>query len=226
MSDDGATSGHAVTDADAAHDSHAAHAADAAHDAARVRAGRAVRALGHALVGHHASTDVLDEISRTLDGFTDQLRTGERRQRDRSTFGQGWGEIPPDGAILVSYPERPASGAASPWGLDLEVRRQGDEVVASFVLGAAHEGAPDRSHGGIVAMAFDDVLGFVLTVLGQPAYTGELRIRYEAPTPLHVPLTMRARLDRRDGRKLHLSAELAHGEHRLARASAVFIAVG
>ena len=198
---------------------------DPDHEAARARAGASVRALGHALVGHHAPTELLDEITSTLDDLTDRLRTGERRRRDPSTFGQVWSERPPDGAPLTSYPERPASGPASPWGLDLQVRRVGDEVEATFTLGPAHEGAPDRSHGGIVAMAFDDVLGFVLTVIGQAAYTGSLTVRYEAPTPLHVPLTMRARLDRREGRKLLMGADLWDGEQCVARATAVFIAV-
>ena len=46
--------------------------------------------------------------------------------------------------------------------------------------GAAHEGAPGRSHGGVVAGLFDDVFGFVLDVVQEPAFTGELTIRYVA----------------------------------------------
>ena len=109
---------------------------------------------------------------------------------------------------MVSYDERPFSGRSSPWGVDLEVHRHGDEIEAILTLRAAHEGAPDRSHGGIVAGLFDDVFGFVLDVVQEAAFTGELTIRYEKPTPLHRPIACRGRLARRDGRKLYIEGEL------------------
>ena len=88
------------------------------------------------------------------------------------------------------------------------MHRHGDEIEAILTLRAAHEGAPERSHGGIVAGLFDDVFGFVLDVVQEAAFTGELTIRYEAPTPLHRPIACRGRLARRDGRKLHIEGEL------------------
>ena len=88
---------------------------------------------------------------------------------------------------MVSYDERPFSGRSSPWGVDLEVHRHGDEIEAILTLRAAHEGAPDRSHGGIVAGLFDDVFGFVLDVVQEAAFTGELTIRYEAPDAAAPP---------------------------------------
>ena len=90
------------------------------------------------------------------------------------------------------YGDRPISGRASPWGLDLDVHRHGDEIEALVTLRAAHEGAPGRSHGGVVAALFDDVFGFVLGVIEQAAFTGELTVRYERGTPLHRPLSCRA----------------------------------
>ena len=75
-------------------------------------------------------------------------------------------------------------------------------------LGAAHEGAPGRAHGGIVAGLFDDVFGFVLGVIQRPAFTGELKVRYERPTPLHRPLLCRGRLVSQQGRKLTIDGEL------------------
>ncbi len=90
---------------------------------------------------------------------------------------------------------------------------------------AAHEGAPGRSHGGIVAALFDDVFGFMLSILSQPAFTGELSIRYEASVPIGVPLECRARLGEREGRKLFMTGELtAHGGV-VARSTATFISI-
>ncbi len=96
-----------------------------------------------------------------------------------------------------------------------------------MTLGAAHEGAPDRSHGGIVAGLIDDTYGFVLQLLGEMAFTGELAIRYEAGVPIGEPLVCRAELDRREGRKLFMRAVLTIGAtgEVLVRSTATFIAV-
>ena len=128
---------------------------------------------------------------------------------------------------MTSYDERPISGRSSPWGLDIEVRRDGEEVVAAFTLRAAHEGAPGRSHGGIVAALFDDVYGFVLQMRAEVAFTGELWLRYEAGVPIGEPLSCRVRLDRQDGRKLYMTGELTvvtTGQV-LTRSTATFIAI-
>jgi acyl-coenzyme A thioesterase PaaI-like protein len=128
---------------------------------------------------------------------------------------------------MTTYDERPVSGRASPWGLDLEVVRVGDDAVASLTLRAAHEGAPGRSHGGIVAALFDDVYGFVLQIHTQSAFTGELWMRYEAGVPIGEPLSCRVRLDRREGRKMYMTGELTvvATAQVLARSTATFIAI-
>ena len=158
--------------------------AHAHHLDLRARAGRAVRDLGHALIGH---------------------------QTDTFQRGDDW-EVPDEQMELQGFDDRPVSGRSSPLGLDLHIRREqrdgGDEIVARVTLRSAHEGAPGRSHGGVVAALFDDVYGFVLSTIKQPAFTGELGIRYVGPTPLHVPLTCRVRLASREGRKLFMTGEL------------------
>lgn len=194
---------------------------------ARADAGRAIRDLGHALVGHHAPIELLIDVTRALDRLTRQLDEGAFRSRSEVRRDGQFGEPPPDGSIMTTYDERPVSGRASPWGLDIEVRRDGDEAVAALTLRAAHEGAPDRSHGGIVAALFDDVFGFVLQIQAHSAFTGELWTRYEAGVPIGEPLSCRVRLDRHEGRKLFMTGELtlvATGQV-LARSAATFIAI-
>jgi acyl-coenzyme A thioesterase PaaI-like protein len=197
----------------------------------RVRAGRAIRDLGHALVGHQASPELLARVAETLEPLTAELDRGPRRSRDAASFSQERFQAP--GSLpLTGYDDRPVSGRSSPWSLDPEMHRHGDEIEAIVVLRAAHEGAPERSHGGIVAALFDDVFGFVLGVIGQPAFTGELTIRYVAPTPLHRRLSCRVRLTGREGRKLLMTGELVDldaddvaDRRLLVTATATFIAV-
>lgn len=111
------------------------------------------------------------------------------------------GRLPPHtGRCMVCGPDAVA-------GYHLEPRRRGDEVVASFAFGPAHEGGPHLAHGGAVAAVCDDLLGHVLWLAGAPAVTAKLEVDYCRPVVLGEPLQLTARLDRRDGRKLWLSAE-------------------
>ncbi|MBA3605161.1 MAG: hypothetical protein H0W46_04155 [Acidimicrobiia bacterium] len=196
---------------------------------ARRRVGKAIRDLGHAVVGHQAPADVLHGVADTLAAVTSTVGDGAPRQRELEIGGDVLGVELPEGEPIRAYDDRPFSGLASPWGVDLEVHRRGDEIEGLLMLGAAHEGAPARAHGGIVAGLFDDVFGFVLGILQQAAFTGELTVRYEAATPLHRRLACRGRLRERRGRKIWIDGELVDletpGQPVVARAHGLFIAV-
>ena len=119
----------------------------------------------------------------------------------------------------------PSAVRSNPTSIELEVRYDNDDVVADVVLRRAFEGAPGRAHGGIVAAAFDDVTGFVIGKLQEPAFTGELTVRYVAPVPVEETLEIRARLDGRERRKLFISAEMRAGEAVVATCRAIYITV-
>lgn len=194
---------------------------------ARARAGRAIRELGHAFVGRHASIEQVDRLSEVLEGITAELWPQAVRTRGEHAFADRQRADVPQGRFENAFDDRPVSGRSSPWGLDLDLHRYGDEIEAIVTLRSAHEGAPNRSHGGVVAALFDDVFGYVLGVIHQPAFTGDLYLRYRAPTPLFRELACRVRLDRREGRKLHLTGELTDVESGdvCVTATATFIAV-
>jgi acyl-coenzyme A thioesterase PaaI-like protein len=80
-------------------------------------------------------------------------------------------------------------------------------------------------HGAIVAGAFDQVLALVNVLVGHPAMTGTLTIKYRRPTPLHEELRFVARTDRVEGRKVFASATLHAGETLVAESEGVFILV-
>ena len=117
------------------------------------------------------------------------------------------------------------SGRTNPMGIGLEVRRDGDAAVATTTLGPAFEGAPGRSHGGIVASILDETMGFVLPIIGELAYTANLNIDYVGPAPLHQELRFTARLRDRSGRKLWIEAHGESDEGVFVRAEALFLAV-
>lgn len=201
-------------------------------DHPRARAAAALRRMGHALARHDADERLLDEVAAAADRVTERLERSPARERDLLELKRRMFDVDvPDGQRVVHFDECFVSGPWNPLGIAMEVHRDGDDAVATVELGAAFEGAPGRSHGGIVAAIFDDVLGYLLTFVNTPGFTGELTVRYHAATPIGQRLQFRARSEGRDGRKLHCSAEArvvadgpAPGEV-VASAEATFIAV-
>lgn len=201
---------------------------DPTFDETRVRLGSAVRRLGHAVIGREVNIDLMETTIHALNGLSDQFEHGIARTREFSQFSTAHNNEVPDNSLLTSHITRPGSGPGSPHGLEMQVYRRGDRVEATFIIGSSFEGAPSRSHGGIVALAFDDAMGFMLNLLQTVAYTGQLTTNFKAPTPLHVPLVIHAWLGRRDGRKIFLEAELREDHPDaliIATASALFIAI-
>jgi len=89
-----------------------------------------------------------------------------------------------------------------------------------------HEGGPGIVHGGILAAAVDELLGMATTLSGRAGMTGRLTMHYHHPTPILETLDLTARLDRVEGRRLHMSCDVHHGSVRTASADAVFVVVG
>ena len=195
--------------------------------AGRARFGKALRDLGHSFAGHHSDAALLNEAAQSLEELTASFDSGEIRRRDPSTFGDHLRYNYEQGPIGETYPDRPISGNASPWGLDTEIHREGDDIVAYVTLRAAHEGAPGRSHGGVVSALFDDIFGFVQGVVDITAFTGQLTVTYRAGTPLDTRLACRVRAGEQSGRKVIMTGELTVVEtgQLVAEANAIFITV-
>ena len=203
-----------------------AHTDEDATFAARVRAADALRRLGHAIVGHDPDRAAFDDIAAQAERWIAAIDESPRRQRavdhmKRKLFAAAPGE----GEPMEHFPDCVVSGSANPMGIATSMRREGDEAVARVNLGAAFEGAPGRAHGGVVAALFDDVMGYVLNILETPAFTGELKVRYNAPTPVGVDIEFRARLRERSGRRLHITSEATHDGETIATSEGLFISI-
>ena len=198
---------------------------DAVELAARHRLGAALRDLQHHVVGRALDNATISGIAEQLEEFSRTLDPLPQRGRPPSSWSSLEAIlIPEDGETLdAGYSDRPFGGWSSPYSLELNIIRRGDSVITEFTLRPAHEGAPGRAHGGIIAAMFDDLTGFVLQIASARAYTGELKVRYEAPVPLGATLTARAYLRGREGRKLFIDGDLHYGEQRLATVQTIYI---
>lgn len=131
-----------------------------------------------------------------------------------------------DDVLSPHYPTCLGCGPDSPQGYHLQVRRDGDDVLAEYVFQDRHSGAPGIAHGGAVATVVDDVLGYLLYVVRAPGVTRRLEVDYLEPVLTGVPYTVRGRLDHRDGRKVWVSCACTGPEGRVAfRAVGLFIVV-
>lgn len=130
-------------------------------------------------------------------------------------------ELPPH------HPRCLGCGPENPHGHHLQVWREGDVVRAEHVFDERHVGAPGIAHGGAVATVLDDLFGFLLYGVGEPAVTRHLEVGYRAPVLLGTPYLLEAGLQRREGRKLFVRAQGADERGALVvEASAVFVVVG
>lgn len=198
------------------------------HPDARQAAAEALRDLNHAFVGHDRDADGLASLARIAAVESVAMRGGPRRDRlalmraarERSVIRDQEAVFADSG-----FEDRAVAGSANPTSVEIQVHFEGDEVVAEVVLRRAFEGAPGRAHGGMVAAAFDDVTGFVIGRLGEPAFTGELTVRFVAPVPVDETLVMRARLESRERRKLFITAEATVAGTVVATCKAIYITV-
>lgn len=111
----------------------------------------------------------------------------------------------------------------------LGVTREGldgvDTAVFELSCPPDHEGGPNVAHGGWTAAAFDDCMGHLPLLHRVRSVTAELTVSFLKPVPVGRELGLRARVERREGRRWYLAAEmtlLSTGAV-LARASGVWV---
>ncbi|MFZ3172752.1 MAG: PaaI family thioesterase [Carboxydocellales bacterium] len=104
-------------------------------------------------------------------------------------------------------------GKDNPIGLHLEFTVEGDTYKTVFTPGENHQGYPGVMHGGIASTLVDEVMGRFLWQKGVSAPTAELNVRFKAPVPIGLPITITSRVISHKGRlfKTHSQLILADG---------------
>jgi len=70
--------------------------------------------------------------------------------------------------------------------------RQGEAVCSDVVLKRHHVGWQNMAHGGIISTLLDEVMGWAVIYLKRSfSVTRRITVRYKAPVPVDVPLTVR-----------------------------------
>jgi acyl-coenzyme A thioesterase PaaI-like protein len=118
-------------------------------------------------------------------------------------------------------------GPLNPIAPPVEMLIGEDGVVRGEVtLTEVFNGPPwDLTHGGVVAMIFDELLGVAGITVGG-GFTGRLTVRYRKPTPIGRPLRLEARVVHRQGRKITAHGTMHDGDVLTAEAEGLFISAG
>jgi acyl-coenzyme A thioesterase PaaI-like protein len=127
------------------------------------------------------------------------------------------------------FDRSPIVGLSNPLAapLQLEMGEENGEryVIGRVVFNAAYEGPPGNVHGGMVAAAWDEVLGMAQSLSGQAGFTGTLTIKYRSPTPLYEELVFKAWVTDVEGRKIFTKGTCHAGDRLTSEAEAIFITV-
>jgi acyl-coenzyme A thioesterase PaaI-like protein len=163
-----------------------------------------------------------------LKGAADALeRYAERlAQYPVSRTYEGWAEAANAGDTHAFFDHSPIIGMANPLAPPVRLAVIGDRVEGRATFGLPYEGPPGYVHGGLLAAAFDEVLGMAQSLTGAPGMTGTLTIKYRRPTPLLKELVFDARVDRVEGRKIFTHGTVSCEGVMTAEAEGLFISVG
>jgi acyl-coenzyme A thioesterase PaaI-like protein len=180
----------------------------------------AMRLVIERLVPSNAPEDELRAAADALERYAERLRVHPRLRKV-----MGHAESANAGDVGAFFDQSPMIGLANPLAPPIRVSQTGESSAVGVVsFGSAYEGPPGCVHGGFVAAAFDEVLGFVQSLAGNPGFTGRLTIHYRSPTPLHTELRFCGELERQEGRKTFTTGQVHAGERLCAEAEALFIA--
>jgi len=184
------------------------------------RLATAMRAVIERLVTTDAPEDELRTAADALERYAARLE-----QHPRRSMPVGFAESANAGSVLAFFDYSPLIGRSNPLAPPLTMSVDGKQVRGTAVFGAAYEGPPGHVHGGFIAAAFDEVLGFAQSMGGNPGMTGTLTIRYRKPTPLHREIRMEGEIVRVEGRKIFTVGRMFAGDVLTAEAEGLFISV-
>ncbi|MBI2704692.1 MAG: PaaI family thioesterase [Actinobacteria bacterium] len=190
---------------------------------------RAVRVTEVDIEAMARARALLDEAAALLERETfagPHSQLGFAMNRDGFNF-----DAPP----VEYFPYSPIIGRCNPLSPPVELQIVDDVidgverkvVTGRVTLTEPYNGPPwNYTHGGVVALIFDELLGIATIVGAGGGFTGRLTVHYRKPTPILDELQLRGWVDRASGRKLIAKGEIRAGDTVTAEADGLFIQTG
>ncbi|MEO8457224.1 MAG: PaaI family thioesterase [Chloroflexota bacterium] len=99
-------------------------------------------------------------------------------------------------------------GDQNPEGLHIHFEIEGKQAIGRFTPRANHVGFPGVAHGGVVAAALDEAMGWAMYAAGAWAVTAHMEVRYRRPLKLADEVIVTAEVTRDRGKRLEAEARL------------------
>jgi hypothetical protein len=162
-----------------------------------------------------AAEDDLDAVLAELHAFNERADALPDFRATGLNAAPGW-------ASFLTQ-RSPISGQLNPVAAPLHLESDGTITRGWAVFGAAYEGPPDTLHGGIVAAAFDELLGVSQAASGTAGMTARITIHMRRPTPLHVRIDYEGGVEKVEGRKIFAWGKSFHDGQLLCESDGLFI---
>lgn len=185
----------------------------------------AARRVNRAIANRRPSDETVLAAARQLNDVAARLEAGQPRVKLddmlsrphlREIYSGEHFPLPLDAGDEIEFdPFSIAGGALHPASVGVTFTKQSDDEVSGIsVVDPMFAGPPERTHGGALALIFDELMGALNRMRGHQAFTARLEINYRAPTPLNAPLSLRTWVHQIEGRKvtLHATCHAAAGE--------------
>jgi acyl-coenzyme A thioesterase PaaI-like protein len=100
------------------------------------------------------------------------------------------------------------TGRESPYGFGFEMSVEEDKTICGTVVFDEHkQGAPGLLHGGASAAVLDEAMGAAVFEYGKAGFTASMTINYHKPIPLFQEVTIRAWVEKSEGKKIFTACE-------------------
>ncbi|NNN20454.1 MAG: PaaI family thioesterase [Acidimicrobiales bacterium] len=189
----------------------------------RIDASTSLRRIIRAVVAQDIPASVWEKASVELKLLADLL---DRETGDGAALRIRMGGIEnmEDGPIFLTSP---VSGPANPISPPIKWwPEEGTNTIrGSGVFDDQHEGPPTCAHGGMIALAFDELLGAANIRAGHTGMTGTLKVIYKKPTPLHAQIEFYGECLGKEGRKIKTVGRIEYQGQVTAEAEGIFISV-
>lgn len=188
---------------------------------AKRNASAALYQLIETLVTSQSSATELNELAELVKQQTASLEKNERLYGRTAFIKKGeFGD-----QFYVSNELGPINGKSNPIAPPISIWFEGDRALGSAEMGWQYEGPEGSVHGGLIAAVFDHFVSVAQKLTGQPGVTGTLTVKYLQRTPLKTELRLVGWVDRVEGRKNFMVAELWAGEVKTAECECILISM-
>lgn len=119
-------------------------------------------------------------------------------------------------------------GKENPQGLRLDFAfdEAAGTLETSWVPSEVYQGYAGVLHGGVLSTVLDEVVGKLSVLLGKPAVTAEMTVRFVKPVPTGLPLAVRGRITEESRRVLRGQAEAFLADGTLAATARLTLVKG